>query len=228
MQRDVDDYYTLFSILVRDYNLPPEYVRGSYKIRCRVTGTLCTVCEGPKQVAKCEYAALFLDGISPRIGRQLGLLQVEEDWRKFVCECFYRTGKWPNDEKVSREEVEQRIEDPLHNFPYDVKYFTEAQIIKLKEAAEMQSKYFKKPLPEHRMWTPERIQACRGQFGIAARRCSVNDSLWGRYLEYKKRGIVMTLDLLRSIVRMDALVVKLQKAPESEQDELFEEILTNG
>lgn len=226
VQRDASDYYGLFALLVQEFGFDPDYARGVYTVKCRLVNDRCTLCAGPAKVAECGHGVLVLHGIKPRIAQQLAILHSENEWRKFVCECFYRTGKWPNDEQVTKEEVTHKIEDPLKDFPHDVKFFTESQMLKLKEAAEMQSKHFKNPLPPHRMWTPERIKACRGEFGIVPRRCSVNDSLWGRYLDYKNRGIEMTLDLLRVIMKTDLLITKMQNAAESEQDDLIEELKT--
>ena len=187
------------------------------------------MCLPPKQAAVCEHGYLELDGISPAIAQQFYVLHTEADWRTVSLQCFYRTGKLPGDDEAkasaTKEKVEQKIKEPLRDFPDDVEYFDGTQVGEQME----QSKFFdtiKKDRPEHFKWTQKRADACLGKSGKVAKRSSMNDILWGRYLWYKEQGSEMTLEMLEGLVRYEMLSQQMAAAGEDEAkvEELLDEI----
>ena len=69
-------------------------------------------------------------------------------------------------------------------------------------------RFWNKIKPETR-WDQERGGACLGKYGVVARRCSMNDKLWGIYQDSKKRGISLTLDQIKKMITIDIKRSKL-------------------
>lgn len=112
-----------------------------------------------------------------------------------------------NDSAKKRKAVEDRIKDPLKNFPNDVVYFN---VRDCDSKIRLSQKLKKRPI--EKQWDEYRKECCLGNYGIIARRCSVNDVLWGRYLKIKKAGAALTLDQVKAMVEFDIVRRKLYPA----------------
>jgi hypothetical protein len=97
------------------------------------------------------------------------------------------------------------IEDPLFGFPNDIIYFDRGQI----EAKVLVSRRFWKKLKVEARWDRERAEACIGRHGLVARRCSMNDKLWGIYQKAKGRRVVLTLEDIKKMILIDIKRSKL-------------------
>ncbi len=90
-------------------------------------------------------------------------------------------------------------EDPLYGFPNDIEYFNRDQI----EAKISVSKRFgNKILSDHR-WDKDRGAACLGRYGAVARRCSMNDKLWGIWQAARRKGIALKLEDVKKMILID-------------------------
>lgn len=219
------DYFSVLNVLMREYGMTKEYVEGGYALFCKITGEKCHVCRPVDEAATCAKGTLKATGITPVEAVMYMALEAEESMRNLAITAFMKTGELPGKGKVSREKVKKKIENPLAGFPNDVKYPSKQEMYKLRETIEMQSRFAKKPLPAHRFWTQERMDACGGKFGDAVKRASVNDQLWGRYLSYKERGITLTLDHLKEMLDYEETLKRLVSAKdEKAQDMIFQEL----
>lgn len=130
--------------------------------------------------------------------------------------------------KKKKEEVEATIEDPLRNFPNDVVY----RDAKDCDAKIRLSQRLDRPI--ECQWDIYRKECCLGQYGIVARRCSVNDVLWGRYLKIKETENVLTLNQVRAMVEFDIIRRQLYppdyngKGEESPPEEYIAELKKTG
>ncbi len=106
-----------------------------------------------------------------------------------------------------RKAVEDRIKNPLKDFPNDVVYFNARDC---DSKIRLSQKLKKRPIESQ--WDEYRKECCLGNYGIIARRCSVNDVLWGRYLKIKEAGAVPTLDQVKAMVEFDIVRRKLYPA----------------
>lgn len=119
-------------------------------------------------------------------------------------------------------------EDPLYNFPYDVNYLTKEQV----EEKLKVSRRFKK-LPKLVVWDRDRADACLGKQGLVARRCSMNDKLWGILKEAREKGVVLNLADVKKFIMID--VKRSQLYPSGWKDdsmppppEFIEKLRTEG
>ena len=97
-----------------------------------------------------------------------------------------------------RKAVEDNIKDPLRDFPNDVVY---CGVKDCDTKIRLSKKLKKRPL--ECQWDEYRKECCLGNYGIVARRCSVNDVLWGRYLSVKEAGAVLSIDQVKAMVEFD-------------------------
>jgi len=100
-----------------------------------------------------------------------------------------------------RELAEMWQKDPLYGFPNDIVYFTRSEAM---QKVKVTQRFGDKIAPRSR-WDMERVRACMGELGLVARRCSMNDVLWEKYLQSKQQGVRLTLDTVRKMVRYDIL-----------------------
>jgi len=107
--------------------------------------------------------------------------------------------------KKQKELAERWQEDPLYGFPEDILYFGRQEI---EQKIAVSRRFALKMRPETR-WGQERGEACMGRHGIVARRCSMNDKLWGIYQKAKKRNVTLKLDEIRRIILLDIKRSKL-------------------
>lgn len=97
-----------------------------------------------------------------------------------------------------RKEVEDNIKDPLRNFPDDVIYCDAKDCdSKIRLSKKLKNR------PFECQWDEYRKECCLGNYGIIARRCSINDVLWGRYLKTTEAGAVLSIDQVKAMVEFD-------------------------
>lgn len=104
-----------------------------------------------------------------------------------------------------KELAERWQEDPLYGFPNDIEYFTKDQI---QAKIAVSRRFWNKLAPEKR-WDRERGEACLGRYGIVAKRCSMNDKLWGIYQKAKQKGVTLTLNEIKKMIMLDIKRSKL-------------------
>jgi len=100
------------------------------------------------------------------------------------------------DKGEMEEDVKARLADPLKDFPDDIKYLNERQC----KAKIGITNRFGGRMAEEKRWDERRMRACLGKLGPVARRCAMNDVLWGRFLKY---GDSLTLDDVKRMVFFD-------------------------
>jgi hypothetical protein len=101
--------------------------------------------------------------------------------------------------RKQRDMAEKWQEDPLYGFPNDITYFTRQQI---SQKMAVSRRFGNKLRPETK-WDEDRGKACIGRYGIVARRCSMNDKLWGIYSQAKARNIILTLNDIKRMIAID-------------------------
>ena len=116
----------------------------------------------------------------------------------------YDPGKRTQSRK-QRDLAAKWIEDPLFGFPNDIIYFDRGQI----DAKLSVSRRFWDKFREEARWDRLRAEACLGRQGIVARRCSMNDKLWGIYGKAKQRHVTLTLDDIKKMILIDIKRSKL-------------------
>ncbi len=103
------------------------------------------------------------------------------------------------DSKTKLEEAEAKLSDPLSAFPNDVDYLDEKHCnIKIRLTTDP-----KLALPYNQQWNDYRKDCCLGKYVQEAKRCSMNDTLWGRYLNAIEAGRPLTLDAIKNMVEFD-------------------------
>lgn len=97
--------------------------------------------------------------------------------------------------------AEAKLKNPLVDFPDDVKYLNAADCdVKIRLTNDP-----KLCLPFKQKWNSYRKDCCLGEYGKAARRCSVNDTLWERYLASAQAGRPISLEVIKGMVEFDML-----------------------
>ena len=100
-------------------------------------------------------------------------------------------------ETVSEEEKAMKnLDNPLKGFPNDIEYFSKKKCL---DKIDISNHFGDKIVPEKR-WDQFRMEACLGQHGLVAKRCSMNDVLWERYIKY---GDKLTLNDIKKMVMFD-------------------------
>ncbi len=96
----------------------------------------------------------------------------------------------------ARKDAEERAKDPLKGFPYDIRYLS------LKSCGEKIkiSERYKGKILKDKIWDEFRADACLGKHSLVAKRCSMNDTLWGRYIRY---GDKLTLEDIKRMILFD-------------------------
>jgi hypothetical protein len=97
------------------------------------------------------------------------------------------------------------LEDPLFGFPNDIVYLSRVEIA---QKLAVSRRFWSRMKPESR-WDKERGESCIGRFGVVARRCSMNDKLWGIYQKAKQRNVVLKLDDIKKMILIDIKRSKL-------------------
>ena len=113
------------------------------------------------------------------------------------------SGKEEKERKA--QQAREKLTDPLSNFPEDVEYFDEKGC-KGKERISVRAR---NRLPLEQQWPKYRTECCLGKYGRAARRCSMNHVLWGRYLESVQQGHPLPLGVVKAMVEFDFVRKKL-------------------
>ena len=110
-------------------------------------------------------------------------------------------GTVPDDDETERKDArknaEERLQDPLKGFPYDIEYLSPNLC---RHKVDISRKYHGK-ISKEKVWDEFRTAACLGKHSLVARRCSMNDTLWSRYLKY---GNILTLDDVKRMILFDA------------------------
>lgn len=96
-------------------------------------------------------------------------------------------------------EAEAKLQDPLKSFPDDVKYLNGKDCdVKIRLTNNP-----KLSLPFEQKWDEYRKTCCLGEYGMAARRCSMNNTLWGRYLKSIEVKKPLDLEIIKIMVEFD-------------------------
>ncbi len=102
----------------------------------------------------------------------------------------------PSENSVETEDGQiVSVKKALQGFPNDVTYMNEDSI---KTLLSMSNKGVKA-----RPWDLKRAKAHRGDFGIAAKRCSVSQELWQKYLIYEQANKEVSLQLVKVWAEME-------------------------
>ena len=96
-----------------------------------------------------------------------------------------------------KKEAEERLKNPLKDFPDDIRYLTPDMC---GNKIDISNKYHDK-MAKEKIWDRLRADACLGKHGVVAKRCSMNDVLWSRYVEH---GDKLTLDDIKRMILFDA------------------------
>ena len=102
-------------------------------------------------------------------------------------------------------EAKNRLIDPLFNFPNDVDYLDERQC---RQKIGVSGKFGAK-WPKQKLWNEYRMRACLGEYGVVAKRASMNDVLWEMWLMAFEKGEELTLDDLKERIKYDLARRKL-------------------
>jgi hypothetical protein len=124
--------------------------------------------------------------------------------RQAIVMWGYDPKKKERSEK-QRELAEKWQVDPLFGFPNDIVYFTREQI----EAKISVSRRFCERMKPETQWNKERGGACLGRYGPVARRCSMNDKLWGIYQKARQKNVSLTLEGIKKMILVDIKRSKL-------------------
>lgn len=128
--------------------------------------------------------------------------------QEFKIQAALQGIKLPDKDEAAekRKAIEENIKDPLRSFPNDVTYITAQDCdskIRLSQKV--------KTRPQESQWDKYRKECCLGNYGVVALRCSINDVLWGRYLQIKEAGAELRLDQVKAMVEFD--IVRRQLYP---------------
>lgn len=106
-------------------------------------------------------------------------------------------------EKTLRQKdlAEKWQKDPLYGFPNDITYFSRTEAM---QKVKITQRFGDRIAPRDR-WDMERVRACMGELGTVAKRCSMNDVLWEKYLQSEREGVRLTLDTVWKMIRYDIL-----------------------
>lgn len=96
-----------------------------------------------------------------------------------------------------KREAEERLKDPLKDFPNDIRYLTPEMC---QNKIDISNRYTGR-IAKEKVWDKFRAEACLGKHGIVAKRCSMNDVLWSRFAEH---GDKFTLDDIKKMILFDA------------------------
>lgn len=111
-----------------------------------------------------------------------------------------------NKRSAKQKEIAEKWQsDPLYGFPDDIIYFDRQQI---EQKIAVSVKFGSKMLPEAK-WDKQRGYACNGHYGTVARRCSMNDRLWGIYQEARRKTVMLTLEQIKRMILIDIKRSKL-------------------
>jgi len=103
------------------------------------------------------------------------------------------------EEKLNR--AKDKLKDPLRDFPNDIDYLNAADCeVKIRLTNNPKLK-----LPFKQKWDTYRKDCCLGKYGNVAKRCSMNNTLWGRYLTSAEAGRPLPLDAVKAMVEFDAI-----------------------
>lgn len=86
------------------------------------------------------------------------------------------------DQEIIDEEskTKEMLKHPLAGFPDDIRYFTKKQC---RDKITI-TKRFKGRIAKESRWDEYRMEACLGEHSLVAKRCSMNDVLWGRLMAH--------------------------------------------
>lgn len=97
-----------------------------------------------------------------------------------------------------RKAIEENVSDPLKSFPNDVVYLTARDCdSKIRLSQKLKNR------PQESQWDEYRKECCIGNYGVVARRCSINDTLWGRYLQIREADGELKLSQVKAMVEFD-------------------------
>jgi hypothetical protein len=122
------------------------------------------------------------------------------------------------------------LKDPLKDFPNDIDYLSEKDCeVKIRLTNDP-----KLSLPFEQKWDDYRKDCCIGKYGAVPRRCSMNDTLWGRYLKSVEIGKPIALEAIKIMVEFDMVRRELYPKDykghheETPPDEYIQELKLSG
>jgi hypothetical protein len=110
-----------------------------------------------------------------------------------------------NKDRKKRELAEKGSQDPLYGFPNDIDYLGKDFI----EQKISITNHFGERIKRESRWDQERGDACLGRYGMVARRCSMNDKLWGIYQKSKAKSVRLSLTDIKKMILIDIKRSKL-------------------
>lgn len=200
-----------YNILFIAYGWTLEYVKGKWVKLCPYSNNLCSwgSCFERKT---CKKWDLELHGLTRDMFSHFVELASDEQYQRekrlYNVISLVMTGKPIIVDKKSQPiNVTQKKRDILYDFPYDAPYPSEGEInenLNFWKGKVEEYKESGKELPLS-YWDRERATACKGDKGIIARRCSINDLLWAEY----KEGKYKDAQELKNRVRLDYIRISL-------------------
>lgn len=229
----MNDIEDLLGEIAHEFHLSQEELDGRHERRCKLTGAVCSICKGPEAVMRCEHVEVKTFGLNMTrlLWYRARLLAIYELRLKWII--LEQTGEWPDKgfSEDRRGRAEAPPSDPFALFPDDVDYFSEhqcreQQVYWAKKLAIWKSKGNADQITdcERRQWPEERVQACIGK-DQPARRCSMNDSLWGKWCD--SYG-TLTLEDVKKLLKRDLIRHVLYRPgddPESDPDPAYVQTL---
>lgn len=179
-----------YSLLQTKYGWTVEYIRGKWKKICLHSQEPC-IWGSCLERKTCKDYTLELYGLTRPLFLQFVKLSSDDNFerekRLYNVLGLLITGKPvvkddnnSNYNKGSEKDIEAKKKDILYDFPYDIQYPGETQILEnIRHWSTVEDK------DNIEYWDEERGQAARGKMGIIARRCSANGLLWSEYKEGK-------------------------------------------
>ena len=187
-----------YIILQYAFGWTVDYIKGKWIKVCKQSGSPC-IWGSCLERKTCKEFDLELYGLTRpqfvRFVRETSKELYEKEKRLYNAFCLMITGNlFIKDDKKPTIDVNKKKQDFLYDFPHDVEYPTETMIkgnLKYWEdyEGEITTAY----------WNSERADGCRGNLGMIARRCSVNDLLWQEY----KQGLYTTQQALKCRIKID-------------------------
>lgn len=194
------------------YGWSKEYIKGKWVKVCNYSKNPCVgSCLERKT---CQEYDLELYGLTRplfvKLVQETNNEMYEREKRLYNAFSLMITGSlFIKETKEVSVNVEEKRKDILYDFPYDMEYPTEKVIL---DNVKYWDDYNGEPTLN--LWTEERADACRGKFGVIARRCSINDLLWKEY----KEGLHKNQKSLKCRIKLDH--IRIGCYPSSHRDKI--------
>lgn len=229
-----DDFVTITLLFMQQLGMSPEEARGSYILKCKLTGSPCNLCRGFQDSPSCGHGLFSVVGMTGKLATLYRAAIQEERYLSDVKKGYQENGKFPWEvisgkkedgpknvvprnagTKNGKEPTDDDMLDPFKGFPYDLTIkLSEAKIDDIAKVTRVRKKMHPE-LPEWTQWDERRKKAALGNSTDLAKRCSVNDPAWAIYTEHGENP-----KLVHAILRTHYLKAKLLRGnlpPEMEE-----------